>query len=54
MASGGVILGDLVNTVPLMLYVLSITGVGMRFSLLRAGTPLLGVAPVDTTHVSLF
>ena len=54
MASGGVILGDLMNTVPLMLYGLSIIGVGTHFSLPRASTPLSGVAPTDTTHVSLF
>ena len=52
-ASVCVVLGDLVNTVPPMLYGLSITRAGMRFSLLRAGTPLLDVAPADTTHVSL-
>ena len=54
MASGGVILGDLVNTVPPMLYGLLIIGAGTLFSLLRAGTLLSGVAPADTTHVNLF
>ena len=53
MASSGAVLGDLVNTVPPILYGFLITGAGMHFSLPRAGTPLSGVAPADTTHVSL-
>ena len=52
--SSGVILSDLVNTVPLMLYGLPIARVGTCFSLPRVGTPLFGVAPTDTPHVSLF
>ena len=39
MASSGAILGDSVNAVPLMLYSLSITGIGTLFSLPRADTP---------------
>ena len=52
--SGGVILSDLVNAVPLILYGLSIIGAGMHFSLPRADTPLSCVAPADTTHINLF
>ena len=54
-ASSGAILGDLVNTVPPMLYGLLIigTGTGTRFFLPRAGTPLSDVDPMDATHVSL-
>ena len=49
-ASSSAIFGDLVNMVPPMLHELSITGVGMRFSLPRTDTHLSDVAPVDTTH----
>ena len=52
-ASSGTILGDLVSTVPPMLYGLSITGTGTRFSLPRAGMPLLDVDPTDATHINL-
>ena len=51
--SSGVILGDLVNTVPLMLHGLSIIRAETRFFLLRVDTPLSDVAPTNTTHVSL-
>ena len=53
MLSSGAILSDLVNTVPPMLYGLSIIGARTRFSLPRADIPLLDVAPADTTYVSL-
>ena len=46
------ILGDLVSTVPLMLYGLSIRGVGVRFSLPRTSVPPSYVFPADATHVS--
>ena len=53
MGFGGVILGDFVNTVPPILYGLSITGVGTCFPLPRTGTPLSDVDLVAATHVSL-
>ena len=52
-ASSGTILGDLVSTMPPILYGLSITGTGTHFPLPRAGTPLLDMDPVDATYVSL-
>ena len=48
------ILGDFMNLMPLILYALSITEVGTRFSFPKAGTPLSDVVPADTTHISLF
>ena len=53
MASSGVVLGDLVNTVPLMLHGLPITGTRTCFSLPRADTPVSDLALIDTTYVSL-
>ena len=47
------ILGDLVSTVPPMLYGLSITETGTCFPLPRAGTPLLDADLANATHVSL-
>ena len=53
MASSHVVLGDLVNTMPLMLHGLSITGAEKHFSLPSTDIPLSDVAPTNTTHVSL-
>ena len=52
-ASSSTILGDLMSTMPPLLYGLSITGTGTRFPLPRAGMPLSDVDPADATHVSL-
>ena len=46
-ASNGTILSDLMSTVP------SIMGIGTRFPLYRASTPLSNVDPEYATHVSL-
>ena len=50
--SSSTILGDLVSTVPLMLYGLSVRGAGVCFSLPRIGVPPSDVFPADATHVS--
>ena len=52
MGFGSTILGDLVSTVPPILYGLSVRGAGVCFSLPRTGVPLLDVFPTDATHVS--
>ena len=52
-ASSGTILGDLVSTMPLILYDVSIIRIGTRFLLPRAGTPLSNVDSADAIHVSL-
>ena len=50
--SGSTILSDLVNTVPPILFGLSIRGVGVHFSLPRTGVPPSDVFSTDATHVS--
>ena len=50
MALSGTILGDLVSAVPLMFYSVSIVGIGTRFHLPRASTPLLDVNPIYTAQ----
>ena len=52
MGYSSTILGDLVSTMPLMLYGLSVRGMGVHFSLPRTGVPPLDVFPIDATHVS--
>ena len=52
-ASSGAVLGDLVSTMPSILYGLSIIGTGTRFALTKTGTHLSDIGPADTTHVSL-
>ena len=49
-ASSGIILGDFVSTVPLMLYGLLITGAWMRFSLPRTSILLSDVVHVSTVQ----
>ena len=51
--SSGTILGDLVSTMPPMLYGLSIIGTEIHFPLPRASMSLLDVDPAYTTHVCL-
>ena len=50
--SSSTILIDMVNTVPLMLYGLSVRGAGVRFSLPRTSVPPSDVLPADATYVS--
>ena len=52
MGSSSTILGDLVSTVPPMLYGLSVRGAGVCFSLPRTGVPPSDIFPTDATHFS--
>ena len=52
MASSDVVLGDLVESVPSMLFEMSVTRVLTCLPLPRLGTSSSSVAPTDTMHVN--